>query len=152
MIRLFFSFRGRINRGKYWLVVGVCMLGSILIALGFVFFELDSFGILLGFLASALLLISAMASGVKRLHDRDKSGWWLLFYWAGSGIFQGVGDALGGEGFAIVWYIASALVSISMLVDLGILRGTAGPNHYGADPLRNRTELKSTVLVGGERS
>jgi uncharacterized membrane protein HdeD (DUF308 family) len=100
VISLLFSFRGRINRTKYWFVTGVVTLGIFLIVLSFALAELDGVGLAPGFLLIVLLLISGLAAGVKRLHDRDKSGWWLLFYGPGSGIFQAIGDALGGQGFA----------------------------------------------------
>jgi uncharacterized membrane protein YhaH (DUF805 family) len=151
VISLLFSFRGRINRTKYWFVTGVVTLGIFLIVLSFALAELDGVGLAPGFLLIVLLLISGLAAGVKRLHDRDKSGWWLLFYGAGSGIFQAIGDALGGQGFALAWYLLSTLLWIGMIIDLGILRGTPGPNRYGADPLREEVVLNPAVPIGGER-
>ena len=46
----------------------------------------DYLGLLIVFIAFTVVSwISAFAVGVKRLHDRDKSGWWiLLFYLAPS--------------------------------------------------------------------
>jgi hypothetical protein len=38
-----------------------------------------------------------------------------------------------------------------MIIDLGILRGTPGPNRYGADPLREEVVLNPAVPIGGER-
>jgi uncharacterized membrane protein YhaH (DUF805 family) len=46
----------------------------------------------------------------KRWHDRDKSGWWSLIMFI---------PIIGG-----IW----------MLVELGFLRGTDGPNRFGNDP------------------
>ena len=53
----------------------------------------------------------SLAIAVKRYHDRDKSGWWVLI------IFLPV---IGG-----IWY----------LIECGFLRGTDGNNDYGPDPL-----------------
>ncbi|HRX36183.1 MAG TPA: DUF805 domain-containing protein [Aestuariivirga sp.] len=47
----------------------------------------------------------------KRWHDRGKSGWWTLI-----GLVPVIG---------LIWII----------VELGILKGTEGPNQYGPDPL-----------------
>jgi uncharacterized membrane protein YhaH (DUF805 family) len=47
----------------------------------------------------------------KRWHDRDKSGWWSLI---------GFVPIIGG-----IW----------MLIELGFLRGTEGPNRFGPDPI-----------------
>ena len=38
-------------------------------------------------------------------------------------------------GIGIVLLLASAALSIWAMVEFGFLRGTAGPNHYGPDPL-----------------
>jgi uncharacterized membrane protein YhaH (DUF805 family) len=63
-----------------------------------------------------LILITlwpALAIYTKRWHDRDKSGWWTLI------IFIPI------------------IGSIWLLVELGFLRGTDGPNRFGDDPLGN---------------
>lgn len=81
---LLFGFKGRINRAKFWLaaliyavfflaVVGITMsMSSSLDAL---------FGV--GLIAYIPLIVSGIAVGIKRLHDRDKSGWWLLLFYVG---------------------------------------------------------------------
>jgi uncharacterized membrane protein YhaH (DUF805 family) len=77
-----------------------------------------------------------LALGVKRLHDRNKSGWWLLLFWVLPGILQGVGEQVGTAG--IVLSLAGLGISIWGLVEMGFLRGTVGPNQYGSDPLEGR--------------
>jgi uncharacterized membrane protein YhaH (DUF805 family) len=47
----------------------------------------------------------------KRLHDRDKSGWWVLIT------------------------LISILGDLWLVVECGCLRGTVGENRYGPDPL-----------------
>lgn len=77
-VKLFFSnyvkFDGRSNRGEYWWA----FLGIIIAS--FVFSLLDAMlGIqLLGIIFSLVTLIPGIAIGIRRLHDIDKSGWWLL--------------------------------------------------------------------------
>lgn len=132
---LLFSFQGRINRAKYW--IAVVVYGSLLIAifgLGF-FFQFSAW-----FIVAALLLILAMgisgiAVGIKRLRDRDKTGWWLLLFYLLPPVFDGVGRSIG---FPLVFTLASAAVSLWMMVELGFLRGTSGPNQYGPDPLADQ--------------
>lgn len=61
-----------------------------------------------------LILITlwpSLAIYTKRWHDRNKSGWWSLI---------GLVPLIGG-----IW----------MIVELGFLRGTEGPNRFGPDPL-----------------
>lgn len=86
--RLFFSFRGRINRAKYWLALAVYVLLSLapwfgawaLGWLGIVQFEIGGTAVFraLNTASNYVLWFSCFAVGAKRLHDRDKSGWWLL--------------------------------------------------------------------------
>jgi len=132
---LLFSFQGRINRAKYW--IAVVVYGSLLIAifgLGF-YFHFSAW-----FIVAALLLILAMgisgiAVGIKRLHDRDKTGWWLLLFYLLPPVFDGLSRSIG---FALAFHVASAAVSLWMLVEFGFLAGTSGPNQYGADPLADQ--------------
>jgi len=92
-----------------------------------------------------LSLWPILAVGSKRLHDRNKNGWWLLAFWL-------LPVALLVGGFSIVFFddprtgqsgdfsTASILIFASLppalwgIVELGILPGAKGPNPYGADP------------------
>ena len=56
---------------------------------------------------------------VKRLHDRDKSAWWLVLWWAISGL-----------GGVFTYGLASLGVAIWAFVELGCLEGTPGQNRY----------------------
>jgi uncharacterized membrane protein YhaH (DUF805 family) len=51
-------------------------------------------------------LYSSIAVGVKRCHDRDRSGWFLLL-----GLVP--------------------ILNLWLLVELGFLEGTVGPNRFG---------------------
>ena len=71
-------------------------------------------GIASAVLMLVVLIFAAVCGimlGIKRCHDRDRSGRFLLI-----GLIPIVGA---------IW----------LLVDLGFLRGTAGPNGFGPDPL-----------------
>jgi uncharacterized membrane protein YhaH (DUF805 family) len=52
----------------------------------------------------------SLAVQIKRWHDRDKSGWWVLI-----GMIPCIGP---------IW----------AFVECGCLRGSFGPNGYGPDP------------------
>jgi uncharacterized membrane protein YhaH (DUF805 family) len=120
---LLFSFDGRIGRGEYWkgsvlagLAIGAAAL-ALMIPMGLAGL-LDSRDaeppmVILGVVAvlAVPLVWASLAIGVKRWHDRGKSGWWTLI--------------------AVVPYIGS----IWSFVECGCLRGTPGPNPYGPDPL-----------------
>ena len=67
---------------------------------------------LLGTIVFLLSLIPFFIIQIKRCHDRDRSGWFLLIY----------------------------LIPVAGLVvfyELGFLNGTVGENKYGPDPLSN---------------
>jgi uncharacterized membrane protein YhaH (DUF805 family) len=145
---LLFSFNGRINRGKYWLailiyvVVWVVFIVGGLIWLGGMnidnLFSLAGAGLLLWLIAIIFLIAgtwSGLAVGAKRLHDRDKSGWWVLLFWFGPSIFGSWQAATLDGGFILS--LVAAAIAIWAFVELGCLRGTPGPNQYGPDPLGN---------------
>jgi uncharacterized membrane protein YhaH (DUF805 family) len=144
---LLFSFNGRINRGKYWLAaliyvaVWTTFIAGSLVWLGGLdldnLFSLAGAGLtiwLVGFILFILLTWSGLAVGVKRLHDRDKSGWWILLFWLGPSILGGWQTApnMGGS---FVLSLAAGAIAIWGFIELGCLSGTLGPNRYGPDPL-----------------
>jgi len=150
LVGLLFSYSGRINRAKYWLAmaiyfgIGVVIAGAFFIMLGNSILELADdaddgviFGLLskgIGFFLVALviyipLIVSSVFVGIKRLHDRDKSGWWLLVFY----LLPTVLNEL--SGVSSILAFVSIAITIWTFVELGCLRGTQGPNKYGSDPL-----------------
>jgi uncharacterized membrane protein YhaH (DUF805 family) len=152
-----FGFRGRINRAKYWgaavfwavislIVFGVIgvMLIKDVVALGaeptgpeivrvFLSYGL---GLVVIFLVVVVpMIVSGFAIGIKRLHDRDQSGWWILLFYAGPSVAGAIGQASGSDAVSLILSLVSFAISIWALVVLGFLRGTRGPNRYGPDPL-----------------
>ncbi len=86
---------------------------------------------------------SGIAVGIKRLHDRDKSGWWLLLFWLGPSVLSsgnlspnGIGDI----GSNAILGLAAFVLMVWGFIELGCLKGTAGPNSYGPDPLGPQTQ------------
>jgi uncharacterized membrane protein YhaH (DUF805 family) len=106
---IFFGFRGRIGRRTWWLygvvaLIGLGFVGNALVRIaGFSTMVADS-------TVNLLLLWPALAVSIKRWHDRDKSGWWVLV-----NLIPLVG-----------WLWA--------LIENGFLRGTLGPNRFGDAP------------------
>jgi uncharacterized membrane protein YhaH (DUF805 family) len=141
---LLFGFTGRINRAKFWLAVLVYVIVDILTAL--IQYAADTVGTIISVIAGIAIFISGIAVAIKRLHDRDKAGWWLLIFYFAPSILIGIGFLLGvtaamdgsfGSGGvgAIIFWIAGIAVGIWAFVELGCLRGTIGPNSYGPDPI-----------------
>jgi uncharacterized membrane protein YhaH (DUF805 family) len=112
--QFYFSAQGRVNRKQWWLRLILPIL-IIILVLSFVdgvigTYNPDTgFGILSGLFALASL-IPAILVDIKRWHDRDKSGWWMLI--------------------ALIPIIGS----IWLLIELGFLAGTPGPNRFGPPP------------------
>ena len=150
--QLLFSFQGRINRKPWWLV-GLALLAVTVVVMGTVFVAaggavgndaLDSVAslgavALIMFLLLIPLIWIGLALGAKRLHDRNKSAWWLAVFYLVPSLLDGAGSAAGGAG--VIFSIAGLAISIWGLVELGFLRGTVGPNQYGPDPLEAGSEF-----------
>jgi len=64
------AFEGRANRPEFWYFV----LASIIISA-----VLDFFLELLANIYSLAVLLPSVAVGIRRMHDIDRSGWWILF-------------------------------------------------------------------------
>lgn len=133
---LYTSFDGRIGRQSWWLGVIVLIVAMVIVISISLF--IPFIGIILIAIAYLAALFASVAMGLKRLHDRNKDGTLL---W----VFIGVPIAVQ----AITWLFSlqtSALgmllaaisfaASIWGLIELGILKGTEGPNDYGPDPLQ----------------
>jgi uncharacterized membrane protein YhaH (DUF805 family) len=145
--QLLFSFQGRLNRKPYWLTT-LAIIAVFLVIIVLLIALAGGLGALTGGasgLGAALIVLLivyipllwiGLALGAKRLHDRNKSGWWLLVFWILPGVLQGIGDQIGTLG--IVLMVAAFALSIWGLVEIGFLRGTVGPNQYGPDPLEGR--------------
>jgi uncharacterized membrane protein YhaH (DUF805 family) len=150
LMNLLFSYQGRINRAKYWLVVVVYL--AIMIAMAAIAAVLFGSSILslgddpdgeaivgmigkgIGFFLICLviyipLLVSSVFVGIKRLHDRDKSGWWLLVFYLLPAVLQMMTNQ------SMIFGLVGAAIYIWALVELGFLRGTIGPNRFGPDPV-----------------
>ncbi len=111
------SFEGRLRRSKFWgrvvAVIPLVACGAMLV--WFVISDTRSGPIrVLALVAVALfgvvVALANLATHVRRWHDRDKSGWWILI-----GLIPIVGP---------IWSI----------VECGFLDGTPGPNRFGPSP------------------
>ena len=107
------SFEGRIGRRSFWMVILAFFVASIVARiLDAILHTPTSYGTgLIGGLLALVLIYPALALYAKRWHDRGKSGWWSLIV------------------------LVPIIGAIWLLVELGFLKGTAGPNAYGPDPV-----------------
>jgi uncharacterized membrane protein YhaH (DUF805 family) len=146
---LLFSFSGRINRAKFWLAVLIYIVfffGVIGIAM-MVSSSLDTIFIA-ALIAYIPLIVSGIAVGTKRLHDRDKSAWWLAMFYLVPLLINLVGIyVLGDDGtLNSVLTMVSFVINIWAIIELGCLRGTIGGNQYGGDPLAPQPAPPRTMV------
>jgi len=149
MLHYLFSFEGRINRAKMWLFVPIPFVWFLVYLIGvprlLPHLESEPFVVRRGVLLLWMVPVfyACIAVFVKRLHDRDMSGWWFLVFW-------GLPIALGIPGILYLWWgtapdhlpmwvtacqWSAMAVYVWMLVELFLMRGTAGGNRFGSDPL-----------------
>ncbi|SDG08356.1 DUF805 domain-containing protein [Klenkia brasiliensis] len=129
MVAAWYLPRGRIRRRRWWLgyVVAFVLLGLLTTWFDARFLpgahprvrDTDGFDVLWPFpdeggpvttITGLVLLMPNVAALVCRLHDRDHSAWWLL------------------------WFLVPLVGWLVLVVTVGLLRGTPGPNPYGQDP------------------
>ena len=99
------GFEGRAARSEFWYWTLFSVIANLVAGI------LDSVlgAGLIGVVVSLALLLPGIAVSARRLHDLDRTAWWLLI------AFTGVGVIL-----LIIW---------------DCTKGTTGSNRFGADPL-----------------
>jgi uncharacterized membrane protein YhaH (DUF805 family) len=155
IVGMFTGMDGRINRQKWWIgIIILAVVGFILsFILNMIFGVSYSFNLndpnamanaagmiqkaaWVGLITWVLLAYPYLAIAVKRRHDRDNNGmdaigfivFEVIYY-----VIQGLGWTANilGQILGIVFLV----YAIYMLVVLGFLKGTSGPNQFGPDPL-----------------
>ncbi len=142
LLEFLFGASGRIGRAKYWrsvlIYIGGCLMTAVLL------FTAAGIAAPLLVVMVVVVLLPWLLWGAsfttRRLHDRDKSAWWLMVFYLVPGVLGQVANAawLGGTaGTALhsVLALAGFALTIWGFVEIGCLRGAAGPNSYGPDPL-----------------
>jgi uncharacterized membrane protein YhaH (DUF805 family) len=105
--RLYYSAQGRLNRQPYWLAtISLCILSILIEYSAEALHDATIVALYLILIMPAYYMVS-----IKRCHDRNKSGWWILLSFV------------------------PILGPLWILIELGCFKGTDGDNEYGADPL-----------------
>ncbi len=114
--RNYVTFSGRASRPEYWYF----FLFSILVSLGLSIVDTAMFGPVEGMggsngplagLFSLAIFLPSLAVGARRLHDSDRSGWWLLL-------------------------VLIPVLGFLVLIYFFVQPGTDGPNRFGPGPGR----------------
>ena len=138
---LLLSFRGRLNRARY-LVVQLALLTIWLV----LWLKLSPQGETLRWLAAIAMVWINTATTVKRLHDRNRSGWWAVavffvnllsyaYYGLFLGLYFGVDLSITKELLLVMLAVALPFLQTWVVIELFFLMGSDGRNRFGPDPL-----------------
>lgn len=117
-LRRYADFSGRSRRKEYWMFgLGLFILNIVLTMFLSLFVSSDPMdfslfsgvGLILFLLVGLALFIPSLAVTVRRFHDQDKSGWFVLI--------------------GLIPYVGWLVVLVFMFIE-----GTAGTNRFGTDP------------------
>ncbi|MBJ7222086.1 MULTISPECIES: DUF805 domain-containing protein [unclassified Brenneria] len=132
-----FSFKGRIGRRDFWIWLGVwlALLMVLFTLAGQNWLDTQSTAF-----AIVALLWPTSAIVVKRLHDRNKSGWWALLLIVAWILAAGNWSMLPSIWQWGIGRFIPTLICVMVFLDCGVFAGTAGDNRFGpqAEPLRFR--------------
>lgn len=104
---------GRAPRSEYWFFwLFTFLLQAATSILDLVLFPAFTQVSPLTSLVGLAVLLPSIAVAIRRLHDIDRTGWWLL--------------------------LAFTIIGIFVLLYWACVRGTPGPNRFGPDPLEGR--------------
>jgi uncharacterized membrane protein YhaH (DUF805 family) len=134
------TFRGRASRSEFWWFQ---LFTSLLGMLGAVLEQgMGSDGQALSGIFALATFLPSLSVQVRRLHDVNRSGWWIGGFLLAIipvavvfGVLAGMSETPGADNpvmslFAIVMLLAVTAYGIAMFVFL-VSRGTPGPNRFG---------------------
>jgi uncharacterized membrane protein YhaH (DUF805 family) len=146
------DFSGRAPRAEYWWFFLGIILAYIVLSIVESIVGLD--GMIAGVYGPLTVLmwivtfVPQLAVGARRLHDTNRTGWWLLapilpyaigIALAGPAILSG---SMAGLGTAGLFFLIGAVAAIVLLVFM-VLPGTTGDNDYGPDPYAGAAMARS---------
>jgi uncharacterized membrane protein YhaH (DUF805 family) len=114
-LRKYATFTGRARRSEYWLFWLFTVILEVVVSVvtgGFGNNPMSptlGLGLMVYCLILLALIIPSIAVGVRRLHDTDRSGWWLLIAFL-------------------------PIIGALVLLVFFVLEGTRGANRFGPDP------------------
>lgn len=132
-----FSFKGRINRAGYWWLQLVGLSGILVSQ----FYSALLFVFLLVWIPIFLTVT------VRRLHDLNRSSWWLLLFVGAPGATTTAIDLVGSSSLRLAIALVSVILETWCILDLGFRPGEVGPNRYGADPLQVARENNQSAYL-----
>jgi uncharacterized membrane protein YhaH (DUF805 family) len=145
-VRLLFSFKGRAGRAKY-LVVELALL-TLWFTLWIVL-RAEFASPWEQWVTAIPMIWINLAITSKRLHDRNRNGWWAVavfvvnrlsyvFYGLLLGVSFGIGIdiSIAEELLFALLAVTVSLLQTWVVIELFFVAGTDGPNRFGPDPTR----------------
>jgi len=111
----YIGFSGRAARSEYWYwTLFIYLLCLVAVLMDLTVFSFNTTGVNpIGSIASLATFLPGLAVSIRRLHDIDRVGWWVLL--------------------ALI-----PLIGWIVLIYWACLRGTVGANRFGPDPLEGK--------------
>lgn len=106
VLKKYAVFTGRAHRQEYWMFVLFSIIVSLVIGVVEGIMRIPG---ILSILYGLGILVPSIAVGVRRLHDTDRSGWWMLI--------------------ALVPILGAIILLVFLVQD-----SKAGDNQYGPNP------------------
>jgi uncharacterized membrane protein YhaH (DUF805 family) len=76
-----------------------------------------------------------LATAIKRLHDRARSGWWIVPFFVIPGLFSQFSDLLPDSNWMLPFGLTASSLWLWGFVELFCIPGSTGDNRFGPDPL-----------------
>lgn len=140
-IKRYAQFSGRAPRAEYWWFYLATMVAGLVAEIVDGSLMSNEVG-WLSLVVNLALIVPSIAVTVRRLHDTNRSGWWLFTVIVPAAFvgFLAIGAALEGtaESFSptvpFVIAVATTIIAAVALFVFMVLPGTDGPNDFGDDP------------------
>ena len=140
LFEFLFGASGRINRAKYWRSFLIYIVAGLLAAV--ILFTAAGIAAPLFIIMVVVVLIPWLlwrfSITTERLHDRDKSGWWIVVFFVLPCLYSQFGDRLGDSWGTMLFGLSAFVFSVWGFIEMYCLRGSRRTNRFGPDPLAPR--------------
>ncbi|WP_354240265.1 DUF805 domain-containing protein [Bradyrhizobium sp. LA2.1] len=100
----------------------------------------------------SLFLWIYLATAIKRLHDRDRSGWWLVPFFFLPGLYSQFSDLLPNSTWMLPFWLVASILWLWGFVEMFIVSGSVGDNRFGPDPLAKTEDGSSPAKSWDQQS
>lgn len=115
------KFSGRAMRSEYWYWVLFTVIGGLVTGtLDYAIFP-DANGSPLNGIFDLITFLPSLGLAIRRLHDIDRTGWWVL--------------------------IALTVIGFFLLLYWACKKGTPGPNRFGPDPFASTAQISPQPIA-----